>query len=285
MTQTIYSYQQLQYKSIARLKQIYNDIICTVEVLDKRCKDAWINAIAEYQASKVQTVVDAVSDEQATDQAELDHYIADQAEAIAPQLTTVEINFYHHEVYINKQFIAYIAYDIDEFVMQPWLVMVNGKEIFRGTTSAKCLRYIQWHYQDGTLNPSNQVELAEVPEVPTILKISFYEQEAFVGEQLIARISYDYGNYENLYWRVMINGNEIFRDISPARCHSYIKQQYQLGKLPLLEQLEPLLSKINSLTTTDAYLRYQLLEHLTPREWRSLLSCSAQPQVQELVTV
>ncbi|MEH2154937.1 hypothetical protein [Nostoc sp.] len=45
------------------------------------------------------------------------------------------------------------------------------------------------------------------------------------------------------------------------------------------------LSTINTLPTTDAYLQYRLLEHLTSREWRSLLSCSAQPQVQELVTV
>ncbi|WP_339376099.1 hypothetical protein [Calothrix sp. NIES-2098] len=223
MTQTIYSYQQLEHKSIARLKQIYNDIICTVEVLDKRCKDAWINAIAEYQVSRVQTVVDTTLDEQAT------------AEAIPPQLITVAINFYHHEVYVGKKLIAYMVYDNDEFVMQPWLVMVNGKEIFRATTSAKCLRYIQWHYPDGTLNPFDQIELAEVPVVPTIMKISFYEQEAFVGEQMIARISYDYGNYENLYWRVIINAKEIFRDISPARCHSYIKQMYQQGKLPLQE--------------------------------------------------
>ncbi|MEH2264150.1 hypothetical protein [Nostoc sp.] len=41
MTHTIYSQQQLQLKSIARLKQIYSEITCTVEVNDKRCKDSW----------------------------------------------------------------------------------------------------------------------------------------------------------------------------------------------------------------------------------------------------
>jgi hypothetical protein len=370
MTHRTYNYQQLQHKSIARLKQIYSDIICTVEIVDKRCKDAWINAITEYQASQIQTVVDAAPDEQAIAQAELDQYIADQAEVIAPeQLTTVEINCYHYEVYALKQLIAYIAYDYDEFVTQPWVVMVNGEEKFRHNTQAQCLRYIQWHYQDGSLNSQTE---AEVPEAPTILEISFYDQEAFVGDQLVASISYDHGNYQNLYWRVMINGNEIFRDITPARCHSYIKQQYQQGKLPLQEQLEeeaegqrcrgaegqesfspaPLLPcspaswatgneimseiftecenygfemlddgiyqsnvklgevgctdgrwwvvraaqenqripcnsaadavQLLSETASDEYLRYRLLEHLTPREWRSLLSGTAQGQ--KLVT-
>ncbi|MBD2357429.1 hypothetical protein H6G41_22890 [Tolypothrix sp. FACHB-123] len=388
MTYTTYSHQQLRLKSIARLKQIYCEVGCTVEVFDKRCKDAWMNAIAEYQAIRVETAVDAAPDEQALAQAELDQYIADQAETIAPQLTTVEINCYHYEIYALKQLVAYITYDYDEFVTQPWVVMVNGEEIFRHQTQAQCYRYIQWHHQvksevvsrksevekcsedkvetsqiedasklpptsdfrfltssvDGTLNPQSETE---VPEVPTILEISFYDQEAFVGDLLVASISYDHGNYQNLYWRVTINGQEIFRDISPARCHSYIKQQYQQGKLPLQEQLEPeepwvtdneIMAEIftacetygfemlddgiyqndvklgevgftdgcwwvvraakdnqripcNSAAdavhllsenTADEFLGYRLLEHLSPKEWRSLLSGTAQGQ--KLVT-
>jgi hypothetical protein len=76
-----------------------------------------------------------------------------------------------------------------------------------------------------------------IAEVPTILEISFYDQEAFVGDKLVASISYDHGNYQNLYWRVLVNNVEIFRDLSAARCHSYIKQQYQQGTLPIQEQL------------------------------------------------
>ena len=114
MTYQIYSHQQLQLKSIARLKQIYSEIACTVEVSDKRCKDSWISAfvfdvgaaIAEYQASKIQKLTSAAPDEQAISQAELDHYIATQAQAVANvPLTTVEINFYHHEVYCGKELI------------------------------------------------------------------------------------------------------------------------------------------------------------------------------------
>ncbi len=53
----------------------------------------------------------------------------------------------------------------------------------------------------------------------------------------MASISYDHDNYQNLYWRVLVNNVEIFRDLSAARCHSYIKQQYQQGTLPVQEQL------------------------------------------------
>ena len=114
--------------------------------------------------------------------------------------------------------------------------MVNGKEKFRATTPARCQRYIQWHHQDGKLRETFPAPL-EVAEVPTILEISFYDQEAFVGDELVASISYDHGNYQNLYWRVLVNNVEIFRDLSAARCHSYIKQQYQQGTLPTQEQL------------------------------------------------
>ncbi|MCC5605050.1 hypothetical protein [Nostoc favosum] len=237
MTHIIYSHQQLQLKSIARLKQIYSETQSTVEVSDKRSLDSWISAIAEYQASKVQKLTPATPDNQATAQAELDHFIATQAQAIAPEpLTTVEINFYHHEVYFGKELIAYIAYDHDDLVTQPWLVMVNGVEKFRATTPTRCQRYIQWHHQDGTLRETFPAPL-EVVEAPNILEISFYDQEAFVGDKLVASISYDHDNYQNLYWRVLVNNVEIFRDLSAARCHSYIKQQYQQGTLPVQEQL------------------------------------------------
>jgi hypothetical protein len=145
MTYPTYSQQQLHRKSIARLKQIYSEIACTVEVNDKRCKDAWISAIAsrapeaiaDYQASKVQKLTPAAPD--------------NQAQAISPEsLTTVEISFYDHEYYAGNELIAAITYDHD--LTQPWVVIVNGVEKFRANTWARCHRFIQWHHQDGTLN-------------------------------------------------------------------------------------------------------------------------------------
>ncbi|WP_292789371.1 hypothetical protein [Nostoc sp. NMS7] len=151
MTYQIYSQQQLQLKSIARLKQIYNEIACTVEVSDKRCKDAWISAIVNYQASKIQKVTLAAPDNQALAQAEFDNYIADQAQAIAPEpLTIVEISFDHHEYYAGDELIASISHD-DNHLTQRWVVMVNGKEVFRANTLMRCDRFICTHYKDGSL--------------------------------------------------------------------------------------------------------------------------------------
>ncbi|NEU84074.1 hypothetical protein [Nostoc sp. UIC 10630] len=158
MTHAVYTYQQLQLKSIARLKQIYSEIACTVEVSDKRCKDSWISAIAKYQASKIQKIAPAAPDEQAIAQAELDHFIADQAKAIAPEpLTTVEISFDHHEYYAGNQLIASISHD-DNHLTQRWVVMVNDKEIFRANTLMRCDRFICTHYKDGTL-PAQEAEV------------------------------------------------------------------------------------------------------------------------------
>ncbi|MBD2364652.1 hypothetical protein H6G36_26345 [Anabaena minutissima FACHB-250] len=233
MTHIRYSHQHLQLKSIARLKQIYSEIGCTLEVSDRRCKDSWISAIITHQSTQVQKV-----DEQAMPPAtswtnaqdELENFIADQAEAVAPEsFTTVEINHYHHEVYAGKRLIAYISYDNSEFVTQPWVVMVNGVEKFRYTTLTRCQRYVQWHHKDGTLNAPIP---GEIPEVPTIAEICFYEQEAFADGELVASISFDSDNHEDLYWRVIINGQEIFRDTTAPRCQSYVKQQYQQGTLP-----------------------------------------------------
>lgn len=179
-------------------------------------------------------------DEQALAQAELAQYMNEQAQAVAPEeLTSVEIDFYHHEIYANGQLIAQITYDHSDFVTQRWLVMVNDKEEFRANTWAKCYRYITWHHKQRTLNaPLPIPQAAEL----TILKISDYEKEVHIGDHrvdsyLVASISFDQDNYKDLYWRVMINGQEIYRDTSPTACYEYVKQEYYKGTLPVQEQL------------------------------------------------
>ncbi len=152
MTHQIYSQQQLQLKSIARLKQIYNEIACTVKVSDKRYKNSWISAIANFQASKIQKLAPAAPDNQALAQAELDNYIATQAQAIAPEpLRIVEISFDYHEYYAGNQLIASISYD--DNLTQPWVVMVNDKEVFRANTLMRCDRFI-WVSRWGILFPA-----------------------------------------------------------------------------------------------------------------------------------
>ncbi|HEY9804140.1 MAG TPA: hypothetical protein V6D25_27665 [Leptolyngbyaceae cyanobacterium] len=135
------------------------------------------------------------------------------------------------------QLIAYITYDNAEFVTQRWVVMVRGSELFRHSTIARCLRYVEWHHKDGSL-PTPLPAPVEYPEVPRVTEISFHDQELIVDGELIASIEYDHDNYQDLYWRVMINGQEIYRDTTPARCHSYVKQQYQQGMLPVQKPFE-----------------------------------------------
>jgi hypothetical protein len=140
MTYPTYSHQQLQHKSIARLKQIYSEIGCTVEVIDKRCKDAWISAfalgvgaaIANYQSAHPEQFITPAS----------------------IPLTPIEISFYDHEYYAGDKLIAAISYDDD--LTQPWVVMVNNREVHRAATVMLCHRYICTHYKDGTLPVQEQ---------------------------------------------------------------------------------------------------------------------------------
>ncbi|AUB43124.1 hypothetical protein COO91_09282 (plasmid) [Nostoc flagelliforme CCNUN1] len=147
MTYIIYSHQQLQLKSIARLKQIYSEIGCTVEVSDKRCKDAWISAIVNYQASKIEKIAPAAPDEQALAQAQLDNDIAAQSQPVAlEQLRIAEISFDHHEYYALDKLIASITHD-DNHLTQRWVVMLNDKEVFRANTLMRCHRFICTNYK------------------------------------------------------------------------------------------------------------------------------------------
>jgi hypothetical protein len=124
MTHHIYSQQQLYSKSLAQLKRIYSEIGCTAYVMDRRYKDAWMSAIARYQSSKLEKIASPAQDEQAIAQGEFEQYIADQAQAIAPEeLTVREINFFDHEIFYAGDLIAIITHDDD--LTQPWIVSAN----------------------------------------------------------------------------------------------------------------------------------------------------------------
>jgi hypothetical protein len=76
-------------------------------------------------------------------------------------IRAVEISFYDHEIYAGDRLIASINHDSDDFVTQRWVVMINGLEIYRSHTWAKCDSYIRWHFTQGTLPAiQEEVELA-----------------------------------------------------------------------------------------------------------------------------
>ncbi|BAY73273.1 hypothetical protein NIES23_61010 (plasmid) [Trichormus variabilis NIES-23] len=157
MTHVIYTHQQLQHKSIADLKQIYSDIGCTVELGNRYSKNAWIAAIAQHQAQRIHRIAPAALDEQAQAQEELENFIAQQAEEIAPESLTVrEISFYEQEYYAGERLIATITYDGEDFVTQRWVVMVNRQEIHRHYAPEGCDRFIHWKYLDGKLPVQEQ---------------------------------------------------------------------------------------------------------------------------------
>ncbi|MDF5730818.1 MAG: hypothetical protein PUP92_23085 [Rhizonema sp. PD38] len=96
-------------------------------------------------------------DEQTIAQAELNAYISQQAQEIAPEPEVQFIDldgFYNYKALANGKTIAIITHDSDDFVTQPWVVMVGEVEVHRANTWVKCAHYIQWHYLRGTLPSS-----------------------------------------------------------------------------------------------------------------------------------
>ncbi|MBD2439808.1 hypothetical protein [Nostoc sp. FACHB-110] len=94
----------------------------------------------------------AAPDEQAIAQDELNQYVAEQAQAVAPEeLRVVDISFYDKEYYAGDKLIATVSHDDDDFVTQRWVIMINNAEEFRAATPMMCDRYIRIHYKDGSL--------------------------------------------------------------------------------------------------------------------------------------
>jgi hypothetical protein len=273
MTHIIYSQQQLQLKSIARLKQIYSEIACTVEVSDKRCKDAWISAIVNYQASKIQKVTLPALDNQALAQAELDNYIADQAQAVAPEpLTIVEISFDHHEYYAGNQLVASISHD--DNLTQPWVVMVNDKEVFRANTLMRCDRFICTHYKDGSL-PVQEKEATPPTTENRIMAHIFNECQNYGFEIL------DDGIYNN-------NGVKLGQ-VGCTDGNWWVKRRYSVQQ----QYSNSVLDAVRSLSMVDIslaepvhkYLQSRPLEQLTTEELQQLFNHEVRSFLQELVTV
>ncbi|MCC5651919.1 hypothetical protein LC609_19285 [Nostoc sp. XA013] len=150
MTHPKYTQQALCRYNLPRLKRIATELGVT-PTGDRRAAQTWVNAIIAHQSTKLQKV-----NNQAAAQAELNHFIADQAQAVAPEpLTTVEISFDHHEYYADDKLVASISHD-DNHLTQRWVVMINDKEVFRANTLMRCNRFICTHYKDGSLPVQEQ---------------------------------------------------------------------------------------------------------------------------------
>jgi hypothetical protein len=202
-------------------------------------------------------------DEQTLAQTELNQYIADQAQTIALEgYTSIEISFYDHEIYAKGQLIAQITYDHNDFVTQPWLVIVNNKEEFRANTWAKCYRYICTHHKDGSL----PVQEPETPAATTdneIMAQIFNECENLGLELLDDGI---YRNDEKLGEVGCTDGNWWFIRTSDAIqqqifCNSASDAVWYVSRAELPECGD----------FVDEYLQYRPLEQMPSGELKELL--------------
>ncbi|NWF61785.1 MAG: ASCH domain-containing protein [Fischerella sp.] len=91
-------------------------------------------------------------------QAELNQYIEQQAQKIAPlpniQFTSLDDNW---EATVDGLSIATISYDC-EHLTQRYVVAVGGTEIHRTNTQTRAENYIIWHYKQGTLPAVEETE-------------------------------------------------------------------------------------------------------------------------------
>ncbi|MDM9583155.1 hypothetical protein [Nostoc sp. GT001] len=103
MTHSIYTVQQLQELKLGEIKAIAFSLGVAPEG-DKRNKDVWANAIVEYQKSQVEKLsggfrqidvsvaVASIFESQDVAQAELEAFVEEQAEEIAPDLQRLQNN-------------------------------------------------------------------------------------------------------------------------------------------------------------------------------------------------
>ncbi|MBE9054265.1 hypothetical protein IQ243_28515 [Nostocales cyanobacterium LEGE 11386] len=184
------------------------------------------------------------------------------------ELTVVEISFYDHEIRAGQKLIASISYDHADFVTQPWLVMVNGEEIHRADTWAKCHNFITWHYTQGTLpvqqpfapsTTGNEIKADIANECEKfgfeLLDNGIYHHDVKLGEV---------GCTDGQWWFI------------PA---SSVHQQ----KVPCNSAFDAVLSLSIDEAASCEELLDKPFDQLTAEEWRILLEYEPVPESRELV--
>ncbi|MBD2730484.1 hypothetical protein H6G96_30255 [Nostoc sp. FACHB-892] len=277
MTHPQYTQQALSRYTLPRLKRIAAELGVT-PTGDKRAAQTWVNAIITHQSAQLQKV-----DNQALAQAELDHFIADQAQAVAPEpLTIVEISFDHHEYYADDKLVASISYD-DNHLTQRWVVMVNDKEIFRANTLMRCDRFICTHYKDGSL-PVQEKEATPPTTENQIMAHIFNECQNYNNSQFASRNSQLHPMPKN---RKLCTCNDSITnyvhncELRTANCELLsdwwvkrrysVQQQYSNSVYDAVRSLSMLDVSTDSKSILDEYILDQPLEQLTGDRLQRLL--------------
>jgi hypothetical protein len=261
MTHPTYTQQALCRYNLPRLKRIAAELGVT-PTGDKRAADTWVNAIITHQSTQLQKV-----DNQALTQAELDNYIADQAQAIAPEpLTIVEISFSDYEYYADDKLVASISHD-DNHLTQRWVVTVNDKEVFRANTLMRCDRFICTHYKDGSL-PVQEKEATPPTTENRIMAHIFNECQKY-GFEILDDGIYTHDTEDGKLCKLgqvgCTNGNWwIILGYSG-------QQQYSNSVYDAVRSLSMVDVSCNSKSIFDEYFLDQPLEQLTGNKLQRLL--------------
>ncbi|QFS51355.1 hypothetical protein [Nostoc sphaeroides] len=289
MTHPTYTQQALSRYTLPRLKRIAAELGVT-PTGDKRAADTWVNAIITHQSTQLQKV-----DEQATAQTELDHFIADQAQVVAPELfRIVEISFDHHEYYAGNQLIASISHD-DNHLTQRWVVMVNGKEVFRANTVMRCHRFICIHHKDGSL-PVQEEALgqgsrgAEGKEFVQEIS-SAQELKSTTGNEVMAQI---FNECEKYGFEILDDGiyhNDVkLGEVGCTNGTWWVMRIGECQQMPCDSAMDAVwwLSIVDVLPTAEVADCEELLDRpfdeLTPDKWQRLREYAPVAESRELVT-
>ncbi|WP_341531670.1 hypothetical protein WKK05_38810 (plasmid) [Nostoc sp. UHCC 0302] len=276
MTYLAYTQQALSRYTLPRLKRIAAELGIS-PAGNKTQRQTWIDAITAHQSTQLQKV-----GEQTVAQAELNRYIAQQAEAVAPEeLRTVEISFYDHEVYAGDEIIAWITYD--NHLTQPWVVLVEGVEKFRANTYARCYRFIQWHHKDGTLN--ERVPFGEAELVTENQQLALPPQKPELPHTTENRImAHIFNECQNYGFEILDDGiyhNDLkLGQVGCTNGNWWVivgcsgQQQYSNSVYEAVRSLSIVDTSLSTEPTPE-YLQYRPLQQLTTEELQQLLDAEA----------
>ena len=162
------------------------------------------------------------------------------------------------------------------------MVIVNGVEIHRADTWAKCNNYIQWHYKRGTLPVQNQdfhppvttedEVMAEIANECEKFELDLYNDGIYHNDIKLGEV----GCTEGQWWVLQ----ESSQEQEKLPCNSASDTLWSLWML-LVKQGKA--SVITSVFTINEELLDRPFDELTLQQWRQLKEYESLPENVDLV--
>jgi hypothetical protein len=92
-----------------------------------------------------------------------------------------------HNIFAGDRVIAKIILTDEDFETQPWIVIVNGIEIHRANTWARCFHYITWHFTQGTLPKQEEIIAANCQRIAIPVFIPLQKSKLFATTRNIVQ--------------------------------------------------------------------------------------------------